>query len=147
MKISHGGLGLEIPDDWTDASTLLFLGPAKESTDSSKKNAREAISIHFAETDGQDAKEILEQSFEVTKKQEPSLEILEQKTFVCSLGEGWQMLQRLQVGTDAVKQYSACCVRGQLAILLTAAVSEDDFGGCQKRLLTALESLSFSLAE
>lgn len=148
--IRHGGLEVDLPGDWEDRSSLLFVAPASDASlpvGNKVEASREAITIDFTFGDGRDAKVILEERAAGLRKIDPGFEVIEQGPFECGFGEAWCYEQRLTLGEVRVRQLAVVCCVGPVAISATAAASEERFGAVRPRLEAVLRSLRASKRE
>jgi hypothetical protein len=144
MQFRHGGLTLELPNDWMDQSTLLFVAPpTSENVMSTHKVAEqsEAISINFVLAPG-DVKALLAEQAEALGANDPGFEILEEGAFSCGLGEGWSYVQRMTIQGIPVRQLTVACPVGPIAVVATAAAPDGRFDDARERLHEILMSIS-----
>ncbi len=142
----HGGLALDIPETWSDFSTLLFVAPSRDDklpTASSVGHGGEAVSVTFLVSD-QKPQEIL--AAHSTSIEEASLEVtvLEEGPFESPLGSAWHHLQRLVLAGQPVLQIVVVISARGLAIVATAAAPEVIFPHCRQKLMGILRSMRTS---
>jgi hypothetical protein len=135
MKMRHGAIALEVPADWTDRSTLLFVGPPLESGSS------EAISMVFVESG--EPEEALERQAEEIRELDPKLQILARERFEGKLGSGRCLLQRYLMNGIPVRQLVvALPLPSGGLVIATAATTEARFikeEAALRRILSSLE--------
>lgn len=145
MRFRHGGLALDLPEQWGDQSTLLFVGPPEPAgnlpTMASSGGSGEAVQINFYFADGASPEVFLEAQLAMVKEVDDELEILERGPFTCGLGEGWQVVQRLVLDGFVTRQIVACVFRGEAAIVASAVAAEGRFGAVRGRLQDILASI------
>lgn len=147
--IRHGGLEVDLPGDWEDRSSLLFVAPSADSLPEGHKQdpAREAVTIDFTFGEGRDPRLILEERAEGLRKIDPGFEVIERGPFECGFGRAFCYEQRLTLGEVRVRQLAVVCCTGPVVISATAAASDDRFDLVRPRLETVLRSLRASKHE
>lgn len=145
MQFRHGGLALTIPDDWSDQSTIRFVGPPEPSaalpTLASSGAAGQAVQIDFFLAQGGSPRAFLEAQLAAVAEVDEEMEILAGAPFTCGLGEGWQVVQRLTLDGYMSRQIVACVFRGEAAVVVSAATSEGRFGAVQASLQKIMASI------
>jgi len=144
MQFRHGGLTLDLPDDWIDQSTLLFVAPpTREHVMSTHEVAEqsEAVSINFVLDPG-NVRDLLSEQATELRRMDPGFEIVEEGPFSCGLGEAWFYVQRLSIHGIPVRQLAVACPAGQLTVIATAAAPDGNFDAARERLRGILESMS-----
>lgn len=145
MRFRHGGLALTLPEDWSDQSTLRFVGPPEPAaalpTMASSGGAGQAVQIDFFLAQGDSPRAFLEGQLAAVAEVDDEMEILEGAPFICGLGEGWQVVQRLTVDGYISRQIVACVFRGEAAIVVSAATSEGRFAAVQAQLQKVMASI------
>lgn len=145
MRFQHGGLALDVPDNWADQSTLLFVGPPEDGpqlpTMASSGRSGEAVQVSFYLAQGDGPREFLTHQMAQVTEIDPEVSVLEGGPFECGLGQGWQIVQRAQLDGFVVRQLVACVFRDQAAIVASAVASEGRFPLVRDRLQEILQSL------
>ena len=144
MKLKHGALVIDLPDTWTDQSSLLFVAPREEQqlpTTAAVQRPTEAVAMNFLIADTDDPRAILEQQADRMRELHAGFEVLEDGPFTCGLGKGWRYIQRLTVAEVPVRQIAVACVIGPVAVVATASAAEARFQRCEKQLAAILESM------
>jgi hypothetical protein len=136
MELRHGAILFDVPEGWSDRSTLLFVGPAQPNGSS------EAVSLVFsAETSPKDA---LERQADEIREIDPKLEILKSEPFRSPLGSGCSLLQRYVMNGAPVRQMAvALPLRGGV-VIATAVTIEARFAKQDAELRRILFSLRSS---
>lgn len=146
MKVRHGNLGLEVPDSWSDQSTLLFVAPLPEAPALPMLRAQdeptEAVSVAFRRAQGKSAQALLEEQAQALSTMDEGFVVLSSGPFSSGLGPGWKITQRVLMGGAALRQISAAFVLGPVAVIATAAASDARFERVEVALTQVLRSLS-----
>ena len=144
MKIRHGALQIDLPEDWSDQSSLLFVAPRDKHparTAHPTQQTTEAVALNFVDAQGQDAQTILRQQSETLGAADPSFRVLAEEPFACRLGEGWLVTQTLTAADVTLRQLCLAVVIGRIVILATAACSDARFARNEAELRSILQSL------
>jgi len=150
VKLHHGALVVDLPNGWSDRSTLLFVAPPETQnlpTTAHVQEPTEAIAVHFSHTSAQSAQQVLHEQSEQLRQVDPNYRLVSEGPFSCGLGEGWRYTQELKVGEQYVSQLSVACLLKTLAIVATASAPSARFARNQAQLLTILESLALQPKE
>lgn len=152
--VRHGGFAIDVPDGWSDQSTLLFVAPRLASDPRSlhgEVKPTETISVRFVLGAGAgeagagalelDAAGLLASQVEALKVTDPDFTVLATGPFTSGLGEGWQQTQRITVGGVALLQLATATVIGPIAILATATAAEAKFANVEAQLTSVLSSM------
>jgi len=143
MQIQHGALAIDVPADWQDQSTVLFVAPRTEeslTTLSTVEQPTEAVSLTFV-TDSDDPKRILERQAESLRKMDAGFELLGEGPFETALGSGWSYEQRFDMGGSVVRQLAVACRVGPVVVLATGAAVDARFDRHRNQLAAILASL------
>jgi len=147
MLISHGALRIDVPTEWQDQSTLLFVAPRKQemlTTLTPVEQPTEAVSITFV-TDDDDPKGVLARQAEALRQADPTFEVLAERPFDTKLGSAWSYEQRLDMGGTVVRQLAVACRvdsdGGKVIVLATGAAVDARFEHHRKKLVDILASL------
>jgi hypothetical protein len=144
MHVRHGGISIDIPESWSDQSTLLFTAPFPTETVPTAarlQQAAEAVSVSFIRDAGQTAKEVLAAQAQELGQHVPDFAVVSEGPFDCGLGKGWRYTQRFSVDGVSVQQLAVACPAGELVVVATAAAADYRFGHCEAQLRTILGSL------
>jgi hypothetical protein len=141
--VQHASLALDLPDGWTDQSTLLFVAPPPESTDvvPGKALPGEAIAVRFAAAAGRSAAECLQQQLRSAQQADPNARLISESDFHCRLGAGRLAEQELELAGERLSQLVACVVVGPVAVVASASCGSGAFSQQRARLLAVLTSL------
>jgi hypothetical protein len=146
MRIRHGGLSIDVPDDWSDQSTLLFVSaPRSTSTAGSapgREASRESVAIRFLLGEGKDPRAILSRQLEELSTTYPGVTVVNEGRFVCGLGEGWSKTLSVPMGAIVIRQIVVCCVMGRVAIVASASMGDESRHDAEPRLRRLLESMA-----
>ncbi len=135
MEMRHGGLVMDLPEGWSDRSTLLFTGPRTADAPGP------AMSIHFLLGEGTDPRAILIQEFEKRSEVDPTAKVLEEGAFKSRLGDGWCLQQHSTADDLAIRQISVCFSLGPVSILAHATCDEHQWETDGQILLNTLSTL------
>jgi hypothetical protein len=142
-SVQHASLALDVPDGWTDQSTLLFVAPPAASTDvvPARATPGEAIAVRFAAAAGRSAADCLKEQLGSTRLTDPHARVISETDFRCGLGPGRLAEQELEVAGQRLSQLIACVVVGPVAVVASASCASAAFARHRARLLEALCSL------
>ena len=135
MQMRHGGLVLDLPEGWSDRSTLLFTGPRE------KDRPGPAMSVHFLIGEGKDPRGVLIQEFEKRAEVDPDAKVLEEGEFTSRLGQGWCLQQVSTLDDDAIRQVSVCFAIGPVCILAHATCDATQWDTEGPVLMQALSTI------
>ena len=135
MEIRHGGLALDVPADWRDQSTLLFVAPIEDG-----ERASEVVSVSF-HAGAIAPRDLLRDQADQMRAMDPALEVIGDGPFDCALGEGWSLVQKLTLDGNPVQQIVVACPAGGTTVMATAATSPDRFADRLEQLKSILNSL------
>lgn len=140
MAIQHGGVKIDVPPNWLDRSTLLFIRPPHQvPTSASVDPSTEAVSVSFlTDLSPQDA---LRRQFDQLRGIDPQLTLLSEEPFACGLGEGHAYIQRFRVEGRPMLQLVIACQAGDVVVLATGSAAEERFDGCREQLRQILASI------
>ncbi len=144
MKLQHGGFSIELPDDWSDMSTLMFVGPPEAPalpTVSPVQGPAESVTVSFVVVDDEDARTVLRQQAKALETTDPSFRVLDEGPFTCGLGEGHRFRQTIEADGVEVHQLCVACVLGPVAVVATASATAERFDRCAPKLEGILESM------
>jgi hypothetical protein len=131
----HGGLCLDLPVDWADRSTLLFVAPPSD-----EGSLPEAVSIRLAYSDD-DPRAVLAAQEAQLRALDPELERVSEGAFASALGDGWQSEYRLCLEGVEARQIGVACATDELLVFATASAGAERFDAVADRLRTILGSL------
>jgi hypothetical protein len=146
MELRHGGLVIDLPEGWSDQSTLLFVAPPPALVGAvpaanAVAQPTEAVSLRFAVAGGREARALLEEQTAALRRTDPALSLVEEGPFSAPFGRGWRVVQRLSLGGIALRQIAVACLRGEVALLATAVAGDAAFARAEETLLGILGSL------
>jgi hypothetical protein len=143
--VRHGGLTVDIPEGWSDRSTLLFVGPSPLAADlptaQHVSSPAEAVSIAFVPTAGKDVDALLAEQSEPIRKAVDQAGEAEVSEVTSGLGPGRLLSQPIVLGSDHLRQLIAVFPVGEVTVVATATAGEAGFSQAKGRLLGVLESL------
>lgn len=135
MEMRHGGLVMDLPEGWSDRSTLLFTGP--RTTDAPGP----AMSVHFLIGEGKDPRGVLIAEFEKRAEVDPTAKVLEEGAFRSRLGEGWCLQQESTADDLHIRQISVCFALGPVCILAHATCDAHQWDTDGQTLMQTLSTL------
>jgi hypothetical protein len=153
MRLVHGGLALDLPEGWSDQSTLLFTAPVDDvPMPTAKRTARptESLAVTFglaqrrAGGADDDADAVVREEVERLKAADPALELVEVRPFVGGLGKGSLAVVKLTLAEIALRQLTVAVVVGPVVVCATASCVEAVFARREPALLSLLQSIGFS---
>ncbi len=147
MEVRHGGLVIDVPEGWSDQSTLLFVAPRDEATAATVAKVAvptEAVAVRFRMSEDKDAAAVLAEEFTGVRAADPDAEEIESGPFSCPLGAGAYRVARVRVGHAPLVQLTAAVVLGPVCVLATASAAEARFPRVREDLLRTLRSMRFS---
>jgi hypothetical protein len=144
MEIVHGGLVIDVPAGWTDASSLLFVAPRVH--DLPTKNAvdapTETLSIRFAFAREEDsARSLLDGELASLRAVDKNARVLDEGEHASDLGAGWRQTLAVTIGGAPLRQIAVCIIAGPVAVLATATAGEARFALARPTLEAALTKL------
>jgi hypothetical protein len=144
MEIVHGGLVIDVPGGWTDASSLLFVAPRTH--DLPTKNAvdapTETISVRFAFAGAADsARSILANELASLRAIDANARVVDEGEHRCDLGAGWRQTLAVTIAGAPLRQLAVCVVTGPVAVLATATAGEARFALARPTLEASLAKL------
>lgn len=133
---------LDLPADWEDRSSLLFVAPEAPEVPTKQRieASREALHVDFA-FDHRSPKTILEGRAEALREVDPTFEIVASEPFTCELGDGWCLDQRVTIADVTVRQLAVVVTVGPIIVSATAAAGEDRFPFMRPKLEKVLRSM------
>ncbi len=147
MEVQHGGLIIDVPEGWSDQSTLLFVAPRDSQTAATVAKVAVptvAVAVRFRGSDGLDAVAVLAEELSGVRAADPDAVELEAGPFSCPLGAGAFRVVRLRVSQAPLVQITAAVVLGPVCVLATASAAEARFSRVRDELLRVLQSMRFS---
>jgi hypothetical protein len=144
-RMRHGRVSFDIPDDWNDRSTLLFVGPPPSlPTANAARMPQPSMTMTFARTKGehalQEARAILDEELAGLAAMNVGLEVLKMEEFETAIGKGALSTHRLSLEGLRLLQLQVVVVTGQIAV--RAAASGDGSPASEDALRKILASLS-----
>ena len=144
MEIRYGALVIDVPADWSDQSSLLFVAPASANDLPSTVKVEEPVetlSLRIVPHDDQTAQQMLDREEEKLLAVAAKPEVVEDAPFTCPLGNGWQRVHKVKIAGAPLRQICVVVVVGRLAVLATATSGEARFARVRPQLEHALASL------
>ena len=144
MRLNHGALGIDLPPDWRNQSTLLFVAPRPKlnlPSTAEVQQPTEAISISFY-YDTQSPQALLGQQAEQLGQVHPGFAVIDDGPISSGLGDGWRYTQDLDMDGTPVRQIAAAFAIGPVTVLATAATVRETFEARREELTQILCSLS-----
>ncbi len=147
MRLVHGGLALDLPEGWSDQSTLLFTAPVDDAplpTAHRPARSTESLALTFALAKDADADAVVRDEVDKLRAADPGLVLVEVRPFSCGLGAGALAVVRLSLADIALRQLTAAVVVGPVVVRATVSCVEGVFARREPALLALLQSISFS---
>ncbi len=144
VSIQHAALAIDIPDEWKDQSTLLFVAPPPapaDYADARPKVPGQAIAVRFVDAAGRSASDYLKEQHAAAVATDPASRLVNESEFRCGLGSGRIMEQELTLAGYRLCQYSACVILGPIAVLATASCGAGASADERAKLVERLKSL------
>ncbi len=129
MQHRHQNIAFELPDDWNDRSTLLYIGPDDQPPT--------ALSISFVEAADVTPKQVLHEQARLYAQSDPSFEVHEESAF----DEGWQMRQSMQTDNLNMQQVTIALRTGDTIVLATASCEASHYETSAEALSQILRSI------
>ncbi len=140
-SVRHGDLVVDVPAEWADRSTLVFVGPAPAAPAVvNERRAQPSLTVTFTRA-SKGAKALLDDELAGLAAMSLGFHALGDEPFACAFGEGVLSSHRLELDGVRVRQLFAVCVRGAIAVRAVASVGETDFAKLEPALRAALGSL------
>ena len=141
MELRHGALALDLPSDWLDQSTLLFMRPPQSLSRAPNQTVpTEVVTVTFERTTSS-PKKTLRRHVEQLQRLHPEFDRLEEKPFQCGLGDAWSVTLQLAVEGQPVRQLVVASRAGDVMVIATAASSVERFARYQEELRSILASI------
>ncbi len=142
----HGPVALDLPDDWADQSTLMFVAPppaAHVPTQASVEQPTESVRIEFTHNPFDSAETYIATQLEELGRADPSFaEAISSGPFECPLGTGWHVVCQVDVDDILLRQIIVGVELGPNVLLFAVGTaSQDRFGSQEAALRTILESI------
>ncbi|MDP2339998.1 MAG: hypothetical protein Q8O67_03485 [Deltaproteobacteria bacterium] len=147
MRLVHGGLALDLPEGWSDQSTLLFTAPVDDvPLPTAKRTTRptESLAVTFGLAGSDDADAVVREEVEKLRAADPALELVEVRPFTGGLGTGSLAVVRLSLAEIALRQLTVAVVVGPVVIRATVSCVEGAFARREPALIALLQSIGFS---
>lgn len=141
----HGELEIQLPDGWTDQSTLLFQGPpesASRPTLSRIADSNPTVSVRFFHREAADPREILAEELRQLQELDPDCTLQTQGPITSALGEGWHIVHRTGEEQGPMQQLLACFCLPKTVILACAQSHAHSFSATEPLLREILSSLA-----
>ncbi len=142
----HGQVALDLPDDWADQSTLMFIAPppaADVPTQANVEQPTESVRIEFTHNPFDSAETYIATQLEELGRADPSFaEALSSGPFKCPLGDGWHVVCQVNVDEVLLRQIIVGVELGPNVLLFAVATaSQDRFESQEAALRSILESM------
>ena len=143
MEVRHGAIVIDVPNEWEDRSTLLFVAPQPQSnlpTANEVHDSTEAVSVRFVM--GSDSAEdyLAAQAAELAELR-TGHELQAQGTFACGLDGAWHHVRRVEVAGQRLRQLAVAAPLGPMLVVATAAAGDARFDFVREQLTAILSSL------
>jgi hypothetical protein len=142
--LRHGGVVVDVPDSWSDQSTVLLVAPPAGSglpTTKAVSEPVETVTIRFFAADGRPASQVLRDEVEGLARIQQGADIVKEGDFRCGLGAGALLEAKLDLGGLVLHQLLAAVVRDELVVLAVATASETKMPKVRAQLEGVLASL------
>jgi hypothetical protein len=136
-------LQLDVPPDWSDASTLTFVAPApaiEAPTVQPTAPGTVAVTVRVVRSE-QTPKEALEEQRRELERMEVDYRLLDEGPFAAQVGPGWHHLQRLDLDGRGVQQLAFACRLGPFMVLASGACPEARYPHVQAQLRAVIASI------
>lgn len=143
-EVRHGGFAIDVPDGWSDQSTLLFVGPLEPTSATSLESTRalpETIAIRFSMVGADDPRQLLIAQADQLADIDPDFEVTDEGSFDCPLGDGFQYTHRLSLDGVTMRQITVACAVGAVVIVATASAADERFDKKKAELIAILSSM------
>jgi hypothetical protein len=143
--IRHGELEIQLPEGWTDQSTLLFQGPpetASRPTLSRIADSNPTVSVRFFHRESADPRDVLAEEFRQLQAMDPGCTMQQQGPLSSELGEGWHLVHRSGDAQEPMQQILACFCLPKTVVLACAQSHAHSFPALEPMLRTILRSLA-----
>ncbi|HEY4220582.1 MAG TPA: hypothetical protein VGO62_04550 [Myxococcota bacterium] len=141
MQVRHGGLVLDVPSDWLDQSSLLFVAPRAASTLPSAVKVSspvESLAVRTVVVDaGVSARALLDADNAALASVDASADLVSEG----ALGAGYQRVHRVTLLGHPLRQVSFALVVGELAVLATATCAEARYASVKAELEAMLVAI------
>lgn len=149
MQVQHGRLSVDVPADWMDRSTLLFVGPPPAApTVAATRVAQPSLSVTFARAPKGEprgaARAVLDDELEGLRAMNVGLEVLGFEDFTCAFGSGVASVHKVSLDGVTLRQIHAVAIQGPLAVRAVAACGEADFAMLEHTMRGALASIALA---
>ncbi len=144
-RMRHGRLSFDMPPNWSDRSTLLFVGPAPVLPSANvARMPQPSMTMTFARTKGErpleEARAILDEELAGLRAMNVGLEVLKIEEIETAMGKGSLSTHRLSLEGVRLLQLQIVVVTGEIAV--RAAASSGDLEPARevelKKILTSL---------
>lgn len=139
----HGRLAIDVPNGWTDRSTLLYVGPPPAlPTTAQRELPGPSITMTTVRVKGEqptaEARAILDDELAGLRAMDVGLEVLRVEDFTTAMGDGVLSTHRLALDGVRLLQLHAVVVVGQIAVRAAASSSELEREADMKKWLASL---------
>jgi len=140
-ELSHGRLKLQVPDDWHDQSTLLFVAPRAAAETVPRAQVTPTLSVHFAFGAGLAANQLVDQETGKLARLDPAVERRPAQPFASPLGEGALQEVRFTLSGVPVAQLAVAWVVGELGVIACASCGARELEAERPRLEALLRAV------
>lgn len=147
MRLVHGGLALDLPEGWSDQSTLLFTAPVDDAAlPTTRRTVRstESVAVTFAFAGDDDADAIVRDEVEKLRAADANLTLVDVGPFSCALGAGRLAVVKLTLADTPLVQLTAAVVVGRIVVRATASCVEAAFPRREPALRAILQSIGLA---
>lgn len=141
MELRHGKVKLDVPDDWLDQSTLLFVAPRGDAEPVPAPAVTPTLTVRFAFGAHVSPSELIELELSKLQVIQPSAERLWQGPFESPLGTGQMHHVRATLVDVAIEQLAVAWVVGELGIVACASCGSRELERERPRLEAMLRSI------
>lgn len=145
VRLRYGIMTVELPKDWRDCSTLLFVGPATERDAAIPSLIRQSpsapsVAVQLVKHDGPPDALLAKQIAELSRLGAP-YELLGEAAFDAAAGDAWSCSQRIKIDGRWVRQLSVAISLRGAAILATASATTELFELAREKLESIIRSI------
>jgi hypothetical protein len=142
--LRHGKLSIDVPGDWLDQSTLLFVQPREGAEAVPAPAVTPTLSVRFAFGPGLVAREIVDAEVEKMTVLQPRLQRVSAGDFEGALGKGFMQHVRTSLMDAPIEQLAAAWVVGDIGVLACVACGGRELARERSRLEAMLRAITLS---
>jgi hypothetical protein len=142
--LRHGGLVVDVPETWTDQSTLLLVAPASGPTLPTTRAVSEpveTVTIRMLAKDARSLAEVLQDEVAGLQRMQAGARVVDEGAFSCGLGTGARLELVLDLDGLALRQILLAAGQGDVVVLAIATTSEARLERTRAQLEAVLSSL------